>query len=105
MKLIYCMFFIWAFALLVFSQSGETLKQDLLKSELGGSDKNKVPPKTFLESPAITPKMLTRLYLNKDRTKVIPIPPAFLLNRKIELLPLHKPGDVVMKLIDKPKRK
>lgn len=104
MKLIYCMFFIWAFALPVFSQSGKTLEQDLLKSELSGSGENKVPSETFSESPAISSKRLARLYLNKDRTKVIPIPPAILSNRKVELLPLHKAGNVVVKFIGKEKQ-
>jgi CarboxypepD_reg-like domain len=50
-------------------------------------------------------KNLISTYIKKSRIKTIPIPPATFLISQAELLPLTKPGDLVMKLLNKNSKK
>lgn len=105
MRFIYTVVFIIVFTFPIFSQNNQTNVRALSKLDLNNSDKNMI-------TALITEKQLEHLdknlklpNKNKSRIKVIPIPPATSLNSQAELLPLHRPGDVIMKFVNKKKKK
>jgi len=101
MKLIYTISFIIIFTFPIYSQNNKTTSKVSSKLNLNYSDEN-------LQVDLMTQNKLERFYKNlkspnkdKNHIKIIPIPPATFLNSKAELLPLHRPGDVIMKFVNK----
>ena len=110
MRLISTVVFIIVFAFPIFSQNNptitkQTIKRALSKLNLKSSDRNMISDLMKENKLKHLDKNLKLPKRIKNRIKFIPIPPATFLNSQAELLPLHKPGDLIMKFVGKKYKK
>lgn len=100
MRLINFLFISFLVSETLFSQIKNFNNPD--SSELDATLNNSDSTKTMIAEKEDNSELLKKLLEQEiQRFKIVPIPPATIKNRKVELLPPYKHGNVVMRLIKK----
>lgn len=100
MKIFCSILLLFVFSVPVFSQNNSSTENKPSKQRINYFYINKIKPQPFEFFSAKLLKPRKNSLQNTAEFKTIPIPPATAANRKIEFLPLSKPEDTVVKLLN-----